>query len=96
MASFATPFLLSIEPVNGASFRAGFHLGSDEAVARAIVVERFSGRNAYGMATRSCALLDANGAIVDVFSGTWASNDMDAFFDDRDSELTLIGPIPGI
>ena len=67
-----SPFTLSIEPTDGAAFQHGFHLGSDERVARGIAVERFNGRNAYGLHTRTVALIRA-GRIFDVFDGAWSS-----------------------
>lgn len=67
-----SPFTLSIEPTDGAAFQHGYHLGTDEAVARSIAVERFNGRNAYGLHTRTVALMRA-GRIVDVFDGVWSS-----------------------
>lgn len=73
MSSFSTPFLLSIEPVDGKTFRGDFHLGTDLAVAKALVAERFHGRNEAGMATRTTAVLDAKGRVVDVYDGEWAS-----------------------
>jgi len=65
-------FTLSIEPTNGAAFQHGFHLGTDEAVARGIAEERFAGRNAYGLHTRTVALV-RNGRLFDVFDGAWSS-----------------------
>jgi len=76
--SSPSPFLLSIEPVDGPAFRSGFHLGTDEALARAIAVERFHGRNAAGMATVTVALL-RDDRLVDVYDGTWASDAGDQF-----------------
>ena len=68
----ASTFTLSIEPTNAAAFQHGYHLGTDEAVARSIAVERFNGRNAYGLHTRTVALIRA-GRIFDVFDGAWSS-----------------------
>lgn len=67
-----SPFTLSIEATDGVAFQHGFHLGTYERVARSIAVERFTGRNAYGLATRTVALM-RDGRIVDVFDGVWSS-----------------------
>jgi hypothetical protein len=67
-----SPFTLSIEPTNDPAFQHGYHLGTDERVARGIAVERFIGRNAYGLATRTVALM-RGGRIIDVFDGVWSS-----------------------
>lgn len=65
-------FTLSVEPVEGATFVAGFHFGTDEAVARAMAEERFHGRNKFGMPTRTVALM-VKGKLFDTFDGEWAS-----------------------
>lgn len=64
------PFILSIQPVAGASFQHGFHLGTDEAVARRIAEERFENRNLLGMHTRSVALI-RDDEIWGVYDGRW-------------------------
>lgn len=70
----SSPFILSIEPVNGEAFRHGFHLGTDLEVARKIAVEGFAARNKLGgdYVTRSVALI-RDEKIVDVFDGKWSS-----------------------
>ncbi len=74
MADFSTPtFCLSIEPVDGATFQHGFHLGTDLKLAKQIAEEKFNARNKHGMPTRTVALI-LSGKIVDVFDGRWASD----------------------
>lgn len=68
-------FILSIEPVDGPSFRHGFHLGTVLAIARAEAEARFHGRNNAGLHTRTVALIDGR-RIVDVYDGEWASERM--------------------
>ncbi len=63
-------YTMSIEPVDGPSFINGFHLGTIESVARDLCVERFHGRNAADMPTRTIALI-RNRRIVDVYDGAW-------------------------
>lgn len=67
----ANPFTLSIEPTGGKAFVHGFHLGTDEAVAREIAVEMFHGRNKAGDYTCTVALIRDN-AIVDIYDGRWS------------------------
>jgi hypothetical protein len=67
-----SPFVLSIEPTDGPTFLHGFHLGTDERVARQIAEGRFHGRNLSGCPTRSVALLRDN-VVFDVYDGEWAS-----------------------
>lgn len=64
---------MSIEPVDGVTFRNGSHLGTDEKIARSFVVERFHGRNYAGMATRTIALW-FDGKMIDVYDGQWSSD----------------------
>jgi len=66
-----SPFILSIEPVNGETFRHGFHLGTDLRLAKQIAVEKFNARNKIaGLETRTVALI-RDGEIVDVFDSVW-------------------------
>ena len=72
-----SPFCLSIEPTEGKTFQYGFHLGTDERLARVIAVEKFQQRNAAGaerpeLFTRTVALM-RNRRIVDVYDGRWSS-----------------------
>lgn len=67
----SSTFVLSIEPTDGKSFVHGYHLGTDEAVARAIAAERFHGRNSCGMHTRTVALI-RNGRLFAVYDGEWS------------------------
>lgn len=67
-----TPFMMSIEPANGdRAFRHGFHLGTDERIARQFCEERL--HKGINPPARSVALLDAKGKIVDVYDGAWSS-----------------------
>ena len=63
------PFLLSLEMLDGTVRRHGFHLGTDEGVARRIVEEAWSARRDL----RSLALL-RDGRLFDVFDGSWSSD----------------------
>jgi hypothetical protein len=74
-------FTLSIEPIEGPTFQYGFHLGTDLALAKKIVEEKFQARNDSSyvadldgrtMRTRTMALI-RNNKIVDVYDGQWAS-----------------------
>jgi hypothetical protein len=76
-------FTLSIEPVDGASFVHGFHLGTIETIARDCARKIFSDRNMasnfykrdlnnHVMATRTVALI-RHGKIFDVYDGQWSS-----------------------
>lgn len=64
------PFTLSIEPTEGATFTHGFHLGTDESLARQIAEEKFHARNKAGMFTRTVALM-RRGKLVACYDGTW-------------------------
>lgn len=61
------PFVLSIEPVEGKSFVHGFHLGTDERVARQFAEEKYRATGA-----RTVALM-RDWRIWDVFDGSWFS-----------------------
>lgn len=65
------PFILSIEPTGGKAFIHGFHLGTDERLARQIAVEKFNARNAAGMWTTTVALIRGR-KLVAVYDGTWS------------------------
>jgi hypothetical protein len=75
----ANPFLISIEPVEGPSFRHGFHAGTIEPVARKLVEDMFRGRNARGDWTRTIALM-RDGKLFDTFDGRWASDEAERAF----------------
>jgi hypothetical protein len=87
------PFVLSIEPTEGKTFVHGFHLGTDERLARKIAEETFTARNGAAinhpsMWTRTVALM-RDGAIVDVFDGRWKSDvdeEADQWFADSMAE----------
>jgi hypothetical protein len=66
----AQPFTLSIEPTDGKSFQHGFHLGTDEHLARQIAEEKFHARNKHGMPTVTVALI-REGKLVDCYDGKW-------------------------
>jgi len=67
-------FTLSIEPTEGRAFQHGFHLGTIETIARREAEDRFNGRNASGLYTRTVALI-RDGRIVDVFDGSWSKGE---------------------
>lgn len=66
-------FTLSIEDVAGHSFQYGFHLGTDERLARKIAEEKFNARVANNMPVVTIALMRA-GKMVDCFDGQWMNN----------------------
>jgi hypothetical protein len=67
------PFVMSIEPMEGAVYQYGFHLGTDEKIARQLIVEKFHALNNSGQLTRTIALM-RNRKIVDVYDHFgWAS-----------------------
>ena len=68
------PFEMSIETTEGNSFKNGFHLGTDESLARAIVMERYAARVNAGVPTVTIALM-RDGRIVDVWMGDRWAND---------------------
>jgi hypothetical protein len=70
------PFILSIEPVAGPTYRHGFHLGTDEAVARQIAEETYRSLRRHPgtvCAVRTVALI-RDERLVDVFDGRWDSS----------------------
>ena len=70
------PFTLSIEETEGKSRAHGFHLGTDERVARIIVQDKMSAFINYGKDIVSMAL-KRDGRIIDVLYSdlTWQSNE---------------------
>ncbi len=71
-------FTLSIEDTVGHSFQHGFHLGTDEKLARQIAEEKFNARVKYNLPVVTVALIKA-GKIVDCFDGKWSSENMEMF-----------------
>lgn len=67
-AKMSAPFILSIEPTGKPAYVHGFHLGTDEAVARKIAEEMFRSRRY----TCTVALIRDH-KLVDVYDGAWAS-----------------------
>lgn len=67
------PYVLSIEPIDGETFKHGFHLGTDLDIAKKFAAEMFHARNREGWHTRTVALLSDN-KIVDVYDGTWRND----------------------
>lgn len=67
-----TTFTLSIEDVAGHSFQHGYHLGTDEQIARQIAVEKFHARIEHKLPVVTVALLRGN-KMVDCYDGVWAS-----------------------
>lgn len=82
-----TTYVLSIEPTEGKSFRHGFNLGTDLAVAKTIAAEMYVARNKAGDFTRTVAIFEAGptGDMVDVFDGTWTSEFMADFLGDEEA-----------
>ncbi len=64
------PFCLWIETTPGKSVQHGFHLGTDEKLARQIAEEKFNARVEHGLPVVTVALM-RNRKIVDVFDGKW-------------------------
>ena len=62
------PFILSIETVEGKSFVHGFHLGTDERLARQIAEEKFRARVADNLPVVTVAIV-RNYKMVDCFDG---------------------------
>lgn len=62
------PFTMSIEETAGKSKQYGFHLGTDEKLARTIVEDKFKARKEFGIPTVTIALMREH-KIVDVFYG---------------------------
>ncbi len=65
-------FTLSIEPTGKPSFQHGFHLGTEEPMARQFAEEIFHNRNAHVEPTCTVALI-RNRKIFDVYDGKWSS-----------------------
>ena len=73
MTKQVQPFTLSIEDVAGHSFQYGFHLGTDEKLARQIAEEKFRGRVQFGLPVVTVALF-CGAKMVDCFLGDcWQS-----------------------
>lgn len=69
-----TIYLMSIEKTPGQSQVSGFHLGTDEDLARSLVVERFYARVAAHLPVVTIALMDNTKKVLDVFTGNgWSS-----------------------
>ena len=67
------PFTMSIEDKEGHSYQHGFHLGSQEALARSLVQSQFHDRRKARLPTVTIALM-REGKIIDVFYGDkWQS-----------------------
>jgi len=67
------PFVLSIEDVAGHSFQYGYHLGTDEKLARQLAEEKFHARVKFGMPVVTVALF-RGAKMVDCFLGDcWQS-----------------------
>jgi hypothetical protein len=90
--SLTTPvFELSIEPVGAPTYRDGFHLGTDEVIARRLAAEAFHQRKPRnGTAIRSVALFRA-GKMVDCYDGHWASDLHDLAYAPRPATTAVPG-----
>lgn len=66
------PYLLSIEPTGKKSYIHGYHLGTNEKIAREFAEYLFRARNNCNQFTTSVALM-REGKIVDVYDGAWHS-----------------------
>lgn len=63
-------YILSIEDIEGQSFKCGYHLGTILSVAKQIAEERFHGRIRVGLPVVSVALL-ADGKMRHFYDGKW-------------------------
>lgn len=70
-----TAFTLSIEDRPGQSFQYGFHLGTDEVLARKIAAEKFHARVAYGLPVVTVALMRDRKVVACYYGGTWSDED---------------------
>lgn len=76
--SHPVPFVVSVEVTAGKAEQSGFHAGTIETIARQICVDRYHARVALNLPVVTVALLDARGAIVDVYLGDcWSSELME-------------------
>lgn len=67
------PFTLSIEDTAGHSFQHGFHLGTDEGLARQIAEEKFNARVEHNLPVVTVALMH-KGKMIDCYDGRWANS----------------------
>lgn len=68
----SSPFNLSIKPRGDApAFFHGFHLGTNELLARRLAEERFRGLLTQGKSTESVALI-RDGKLVAAYDGEWS------------------------
>lgn len=74
-------YCLSIEPTGKPSYQYGYHLGTDERLARSIVEEKFAAMNAAGFGVCTMALV-LDREVVDVFDGRWSSDVLGELIDD--------------
>jgi hypothetical protein len=63
-------YTMSIEAEEGKAWQHGFHLGTEEALARQIVEEKFQARVKHDLPVVTIALL-RDRKVVDVFDGRW-------------------------
>ena len=66
-----SPFTLSIEPTGKPAVQYGFHLGTDERVARQLAEEIFHKNRTYGPICTVALMRDRK--IADVYDGRWSS-----------------------
>jgi hypothetical protein len=81
----AYPFILSIEPVDGETYVHGYHLGTDERVARLIAAEHWQHPARNGKPIRTVALMrfeNNQRRIIDVYDGQWQSEYLNSFDDE--------------
>ena len=80
-------YTISIEPVDGETFKYGYHLGTDERVARFEVEGMFVRRTwwigqGYGNVEVKTIGLWHDGKLVDVYDGSWNSDSLHALLFD--------------
>jgi hypothetical protein len=66
-----SPFTLSTETFDKHAYQHGFHLGTDELLARQIAEEKFHALRACGKPIITVALM-RDGRMVDCYDGAWA------------------------
>ncbi len=68
----STQITLSIETAPGHCVQHGFHLGTDERLARQIAEEKFNARRNHNIPVVTVAILRA-GRMIDWYDGKWGS-----------------------
>jgi hypothetical protein len=86
-------FVLSIEETEGHSYQHGFHLGTEEKIARQIVEEKFKWRVDNNLPILTMAL-KRNGKLFDVFYGDKWESDLDVIGEVAEANAAQIFSTP--